>query len=222
LLAFTQRPCESVGDAERAAVAQHLNGCPDCAAIAQGERVLDVTLAQVMRDVPAPAELKPKVLKRLAASRGVGRWKGAAALAAAAALLLAVGVGWHHWSRPYIASDDLTAIVVHDIWNKDQADQYLTEHGLTVSLPTDFNYQYVQTVAVVEFKGRRVAQLGFARTDEQRASATVLILPHNQFRTGNIVDTAVAGWEVAVRSQDDCTYLIFFRGQLDWLRPIRA
>jgi hypothetical protein len=223
LLAFTQRPCESVDAAEREAVAQHLKGCPDCAAFAQAERTLDDALGQVMRDVPAPADLKPKVLKRLAASRGRGRWKWSAAAAAVLLLAIGGGVSWHlHWSRPDVTSDDLAVMAAQDGLNPEQAIEYLAEHGLSVKFPPDFDYfRYLRTVEIVEFKGRRVAKLVLVRADEG-VSASILILPNNQFRTNSILDTTVPGWTVEVRRQDDCTYLIFFRGQLERLRPVNA
>jgi hypothetical protein len=222
LLAFTERPCESVDAAERAAVAQHLNGCPDCAAFVQAERALDDALGQAMRDVPAPADLKPKVLKSLAASRGTGRWKWSAVAATAAALLLAVGMSWYHWSRPVVTIDDLAEIFVQEPWDAERASRYLSEHGLSGSLPPDLDSGYLRTVEIVQMKGRQVAKLGYARTDEQPASAIVLILPHNQFRTDGIEATNVPGWDLLILRQDGCTYLIFFRGQLERLKPIGA
>lgn len=220
LLAFTQRPCEAVDAAEREAVAQHLKGCPDCAAFAHVDRALDDVLGQAMRDVPAPSDLKAKVMKRLAASRGAGRWKWSAGAAAAAALL-AIGLySYFLWSWPVVTGDDLATFVAQEEWNAERARQYLAEHGISVNLPPGFDGRYLRTVEIVEFKGRRVAKLGFlVRTDEGSASAIVLILPHHQFRVGSIADTTVPGWELEVRRQDDCSYLIFFRGELNLLRP---
>lgn len=219
LLAFTQRPCESVDAVEREAVAQHLNGCPECAAFAQGERALDDALGHVMRDVPVPADLQSQLMKRLTDSRSTVRWKGSAAAAAALLLTLAGGLSWHHWSRPEVTIDDVMEIAAQDRWDAERAQQYLGNHGLSVRFPQDFDYRYLQTVEIVEFKGRRVAKLGFARADEGSASANVLILPTHTFRTSRIADPAVPGWtSVEIRREDDCTYLIFFRGQLGLLR----
>ena len=50
LLTFSERRCEQIDAAERNAVAQHLNGCHDCAAFAAAERAVDESLGQLMRD----------------------------------------------------------------------------------------------------------------------------------------------------------------------------
>ena len=220
LLAFTERPCESVDAAEREAVAQHLKGCPDCTAYAQVERALDAALGRVMRDVPAPADLKPKVLKRLAASRGGLSWKWPAGAAAAAALL-AIGLySYFLWPLPVVTGDDVRTFVVQEEWNAERARQVLAEHGIVVNLPRDIDGRFLRTVEIVDFKGRRVAKLGYlVRAEEGSTSAIVLVLPHHQFRIGNIADTTIPGWELKIDRQDDCSYLIFFQGDLSPLRP---
>ena len=123
LLAFTERPCEAVDAAERAAVARHLQVCADCTAFAQGQRALDEALGPVLRDVPVPADLKPKVMKRLSASRGPRRWKGAVAAAAGLLLALAGGLSYHFYSsRIEVTDDDLGQIVAQDRWQGGNAD----------------------------------------------------------------------------------------------------
>ena len=78
------RSSEAVDAAEKAALQQHLDGCPDCAARAQAERHADEALTKLMQDVPVPADLKGKLLKRLADDRPAKPWRWLASAAAVA------------------------------------------------------------------------------------------------------------------------------------------
>ena len=75
LLAFADRKAEELDQPERDALKQHLEKCPDCAEQSLAERRADALVGAAMRDVPVPADLKQKVLKRLAAERGGVPWK---------------------------------------------------------------------------------------------------------------------------------------------------
>ena len=83
-----------------------------------------------------------------------------------------------------------------------------------MDLPQEFNYEFLRAIEILDFKGCRVAKLGFAGNG---ALADILILPDKQFRT-KIDATNVADWDVQTHHEGNCSFLIFFRGQLDALR----
>ena len=90
LLAFVNRKCEGLADAERDAIREHLDRCPDCSARAQAERRSDEALGRLMRDVPVPPGLQQQVSQRLTAQRRGARWKDGQAGRLA-------GCGWRRW-----------------------------------------------------------------------------------------------------------------------------
>jgi len=181
LLPFVLRKSEELDAIERAAVQQHLATCPACAAFAQAESRADAAFGSVMRDVPVPADLQQKVMNRLSAGRSRLPWKTAAA---AAVVLMAIGGGlfWHYYTHPKLTFADAESVVVDGSMSEAQINGYLAERGLPVSVPDYMDYEYLQHVDIVEFKGQRVAKLTFSRTDHRPAIATLLILPTKQFR----------------------------------------
>ena len=224
LLAFVNRPNEELDAAERAALREHLEKCPDCGARLNAERRGDDVLAAVMRDVPVPGDLKAKVLKRLTAERGEASWRSIKRVSMAAAAVILIGatasVAWIVWPLPKITRDYLIQEIVPDNWSKEQVEEYFKEQGLLIQAPTDFNYQWLQQAEVVEFKGRRVAKLTFSRTDDKAAIAQVLIISSKQFRTNEIDSNEEIAGTTRIRIHhnpnfDEFTYLIFYRGNLD-------
>lgn len=215
LLAFSERRIEAVDAGASAAIVQHLSVCPDCAAFAQAERAADEALGQAMRDVAAPAELKAKILRRLAAGNRRAKWPWFAA--AAAVLLVSLGLIWHcHWSRPLVTMDDVIEHASRGVWDKDKVAQFFAEQGVDAELPTEFDYQYLQSADVSEFSGRRVARLTFCCLDDPPAMAIVYILSRQQFRLDDLQAVDVPG-TMAIWPREQYVFVIYHRGQL---RPL--
>jgi hypothetical protein len=206
LLPFLDRPSQELDSIEQTAAMQHLANCPACSALAQTERRADQAIASVMRDVPVPADLQRKVLTRLAGERGGFPWKRATATALIAALLLVgLGVAWYTQQGPRrVTGDDLNRFANVEAWEKDKIERHFQEQGLTVQAPDDFNYEYLQSAEIVEFKGQRVAKLTFARYDGDAAIASVLILPSRQFLIDQVVST-----QLDVRQAGGFYYITF-------------
>lgn len=230
LLAFVNRKCEELDAPERAALREHLEKCPDCTAISHAERHADETLGRVLRDVLAPADLKQKVMKRLAAERGVAQWHALKRVApAAAAVLLCVifgGTAWHLWPLPDVSVNDAVEFARHDDalvekqWSEEQARNFLADRGLRVQLPDEFDFRFLRQVEVAEFKNRRVAKLSFLTElqNGQTAKADVLILPHRQFRVDKLpVQDVNDATNLRFLHRDDFTYVIFYRDNIDLL-----
>ncbi len=172
----------------QAALRSHLEKCPTCAAWLQRESRLDEHLGKALRDVVVPVGLKQRILSKLALQpRRIPRsW-----MAAAACFLLALGMGgaWAFWPSPRLSIDDITSIA-------DRGEQHATpeaveawfrEHRLTMAAPREYDYSYLQSLEVVEFKGRRVPKLIFYRERVGRATmAEVLVLSTAQFQLGDL------------------------------------
>jgi hypothetical protein len=220
LLTFAQRKAEDLDPAERSALQQHLDKCPDCGMMAQADRQADATLAKLMQDVPVPADLRSKIMKRLAAERPARPWK---AMAAAAFLALAlVGGGgtylWYVQRPPKVTSDDIGRIISGAESDEKTIEESFKEQNLTIKAPKLMDYRYFTHADVVEFQGRRVAKLNFARTDSPAATASVLILPKAQFRMDDHRDLMEQHVLNTWIRHSDCggyIFVIFYRGKIE-------
>ena len=226
LLAFVDRKCEELDPAERDAVKQHLENCPECAAVAQTERGFDATVGAALRNVEVPPGLKADVLKRLAGERGHGRWKWAGAGILAATVLIAVagGIAWQIRQPVEIAQEEIDKIRHTPdnrfVGKEDSVRAFLKNEGMDDVIPTQFNYDLLQGVDVVHIRGRRVAKLSF-RMDHPACDAIVLILPQSKFRTTNVIENATS-IKVEIDPTHPVTYLILFNGNLERLfRPLQ-
>ena len=145
-------------------------------------------------------------------------------------MLVGLSVGWYLRPLPIVTMNDVEKTVELNNWDKEKIQQYFKDHGLTVQISDKFDYQYLQHVEVVEFKGRRVAKLTLSRMDGDPAIANVLILPGKQFRMDEKLQKDMViphtTW-IEIRHErhsvdelhpdSDFTYFIFYRGRLDRL-----
>jgi anti-sigma factor RsiW len=104
-------------DATRQMVHRHLDGCPACQRLAEEERALDRLLEAQLPQYAAPLSLKrrlqarlPPALEPVRRRRVVARWWAPASLAAAALVVLVIGLG----SQLRPQSDPLVAEAVAD------------------------------------------------------------------------------------------------------------
>jgi anti-sigma factor (TIGR02949 family) len=185
LLALWRRE-GAIDPTERAALQQHLDACPDCAAHSHSEQVVDAALGQAMRAVTVPAGMHERVLTRLAAVRP-RRWPKVAAVAAAAMLLLAVGTTWWVLNRRTPVDWD---IAVNEVTGRqevapDDVEQWYAERGIDMATWRQLDHRYLWTFDIVEFRGRRVPKLIFYK-EEQGGIMEVLVLPASQFDTHDL------------------------------------
>jgi hypothetical protein len=204
------------GDA--AAVRDHLDGCPDCAALAQTERHVDERLGQAMRAVPVPPDAKDRLLRRLAAERRAWYRRRVAFPLAAASVLLAAALGaWWLTSRGTVLDLEL---VCHEAANQagtppEMIERWFAARGVRTPLSREFNYALLTSYDLVHFQGRdRVPRLEFERDG---ARAWVYVLRAGQFD----LDAAAAqephpsgGYTVAVWRPHgaDYAYLVIYTG----------
>ncbi len=220
LLAFLRRGGDQLDPTERAAVQQHLQTCPDCTALADSERAADAAFGAAMRAVPVPADAKARLLARLAAGRP-RRWPGVAA-AAAAALLLAVGLGFYAHSRAtkpvLLPLAEIATIDGRTATSAADVEEWFRQAGVAMTFPRQYSSNQLLTYDVVQYEGRRVPKLVFFNS-AKGAAAQILVLPNDQFR----VQAAAEEWGRGLRLPDtahtlqveegtDCVYVVFFAG----------
>jgi hypothetical protein len=220
LLTFVERKSEAVDAAERAALQQHLDLCPDCAARAHAERQADEALGKLMLDVPVPADLQGKLLKRLAQQRPSKAWRWAAAAMIGAVVVIASGIAgsvWYATRPPLVTFEDVTSYQGKGFnWKADDVESDFNKSGITMRVPGEFKPSNLQRVEIVEFKNRRVARLEYRgiSPDGATAIADVLVLPNRQFRADQLPKGGVPGGNLTIIRHEDYTYLIMHNGRL--------
>ncbi|MBV8614229.1 MAG: hypothetical protein JOY66_10725 [Acetobacteraceae bacterium] len=211
LLALTRRGGDTTDPTDRALVQEHLHACPDCAALARSEQLLDTALGTAMRAVPIPAGLQTRLLAQLALRR-VPRWPRIAA--AAAVLLLAIGAAGTAWALrplPVVDLDVANQLINGQPRDPDEVKQWYRERGIEMEPLRTFEHAYLWSLEVMELDGRRVAKLVFFNPD-RAAIAQVIVLPAHQFNTqelkeGNFLSTPNRVFIDPV-SSSDFVYLI--------------
>ena len=197
----------------QAALRSHLEKCPACSAWLERERRLDEHLGKALRDVLVPDGLKSKILTRLALQpRRVPRsW-----MAAAACVLVALGLSgsWYFWPNPRLSIDDIQRIAQRgeEHATPESVEAWFRERRLTMAAPREYDYTFLQSLEVVEFKGRRVPKLIFYRERSSRSTmAEVLVLSTAQFQLGDLqaFDRLAVGSKV-VSLRQDADYPEFF------------
>jgi hypothetical protein len=200
---------DAIDPTERAAIQQHLDACPDCAAHTRSEQAVDAAFAGAMRAVTVPSRVKSRVLAKLAADRP-RTWPKA--LAAAAMLLLAIG------GIAYLCMPSRKSVDGWDVysWASRHGDppetvrDWFKEQGVEMAaLPDQLPHAYLWNYGVGEFKGRRVARLVFFNA-EKNAVADVLVLSTALFDTHELAEGPdVQNTYVVYRhSEENYVYLI--------------
>src|SRR5258707_1803989 len=113
LLNFARPSAHELGTSEAEELDHHLAACSACDLVARAERQADKQFAQAMFAVPMPLGLRERLLRRLEAERAgwYGRWL-LRSVAAAAALLFALWLGYGYLTRPAVVSPD--GLVISD------------------------------------------------------------------------------------------------------------
>lgn len=220
MLLIVCRDAADLDGDEAAALNSHVAQCGACLSWSAGERRWEKSVAHAMRAVPAPADLKARVLARLARSRPPISRYWPAWTAAAAAVFLTAGLSWFFWRAPLPI--DL-GLAEHDVVVKMHATPESVENwflgmGVTMSAPSQFNYDLLQDYDLAEFHGRRVPRLKFwTRTGR---FAEVYVLAERQFTHDPEAPQQFSGTTLTVQMLEPSPgyrYLVVFSG--DSLEP---
>jgi hypothetical protein len=213
--------------AEAQALQHHLHDCPDCAILARAELEADLHLGRAMRDVPIPADLQGRLLKRLSAARRSWYRRFAVRVAAAAVVLLAVSVATAYWVRSHRPALSMEAIHAEEFELRglppDQVEKLFRErHGVRTQLPRDLNYAFLVKASRLELRGRLVPYLRFARGPDE---AEVYVLSAEDFNLKASLqepEFGSGGFTVQIwphPADPDIAYLVEFTGgSLSWLQ----
>jgi hypothetical protein len=204
VLLSLERPWVSELDAgEAAALRTHLAGCAACAAWVREERRIDEQLAQAVRDVPVPEELRGRLLSGLARERTLRLRRRVLRVAAiAAALLLAAAAGWYvRWSlRPGVDADEIVRNFETQPSDSPEKVQEWFPSRYGVPAPMQLNNSPLNYGLMVwhgrgEFMGvKGVPQLVFMHPGPGPARAVVYVLSDKDFNLdGAAVPTRAAG-----------------------------
>jgi len=227
LLAFA-RPWSPELDADEAgALRDHLAGCPACAAQAERAQRADDQLGRAVRAVPMPEGLHGRLLDHLAAERAVRRRRRVLRVAAvAAALLLALTVGWYVRlsMRPVVDADEIAREFDRRAYNAPEKVQewFLEQCGVAMVAPTQvndapLNYDLLVWYEMVEFQRVPVPQLVFFHQGTG-ALARLYVLSDRSFNLDETLRTQAAGsnHRVEVFRQPDnphVVYVIVYTGE---------
>ncbi len=223
LLAFARRPVECLDPGEQLALRQHLDGCPDCAALAHDERRADEAVGAAVREVPVPAGLQGRILARIAAQRRpVPYWL----TAAAAALLLAIGVAGY---ATYAAQPKLTMQAIVDEFENspklakspETVEEWFAGHGVRMHAPRQFKYEYYRSCDLVQF-GDTGQLVPILRFQAREIAADVYVLSRQQFRLDDLAGAQVPSRFISIIAEPpddpDVVYLVNYSSSETYLR----
>jgi hypothetical protein len=230
LLEFIHPGSAELDTAEAEALHQHLGECPDCAAQAREERRADEHLGRAMRDVPVPAGLRERVLKRLTVERDawyrrwIRRWivRGVAA----AAVIAGLWVGYLAWFNrlPALNRDEVARLADwQSADRRTEAEEVLNVAlGAPIPMPSQYDYALLRSFSVKVVRGRPVPVLHFVSAGDAKrplAEAHVCILTNRQFDlegTMRNIGTLSSGdqffVDVSPSPDMDAIYVAFYKG----------
>jgi hypothetical protein len=178
----------------------HLNSCPECQSILQVERRIDSHFAKAIQAVPVPFGLKSRILDRLATERGAWhRRRLFAVAAAAAALLLAVGIFGRPASKARL---DLDALVRNadqlNVNPSGKIDDWLAGMDIRYRPKEPLDPHLIAGYGMVEVQGKQVPTLLYHSVDhnlKRSVFAQVFVLREADFDFSSLPkdDEASAG-----------------------------
>ena len=199
---------------ESAALDDHLEDCLMCRSHADFEWRVDDHLGRAMRALSVPMELRARLLGRLHRERT--RWYSRtvwAPIAAAAAIVMAVGIGGGVYQRLHPVSHDQMAIDYPSMLPREEVEQrFRDEFGLVVEAPPQFDYEYLPGIRVVEFQGRQVPELQFTRSGYQ---AVVYVLSDEHFEANSELPKREGMFATILRhpTNSHVVYVVYFSGE---------
>jgi len=206
---------------EAQALRDHLAGCPACAAEAAREERVERQLGQAVRDVPIPEGLHGRLLHRLADDRAARlRRRMVRVAAVAAALLVAVAVGWYvRWSmRPSVDANEIALLFERRAYNAPVKveEWFLNQRGVVMVAPTQvndspLNYALLDSYEMAEFQGVLVPQLVFFQPGPGAALARIYVLSDRSFNPDETLPASAVGssHRVEVFGHPDNPHLVY-------------
>ncbi len=216
LMPYVHCPSELPAD-EFEAIEQHLTVCSQCRALSASERAFDRAVSKAMNDIMAPSELRDAISIRLAQENArVWRRRLAQVASLAILLLMIATVGFGYWrSRIEFTPEQFAQSEDEQSWQHslESAEEFFKVRNLRTDIPRDFDYRLLQSLDVVEMRGKPVARLDFAR-DGKRAK--VYVLPKRDFKLRKGAGLVAAGSSVTVEVVDarsaDFVFVIVYSG----------
>lgn len=173
---------------DAAELSAHVAGCPGCAAAAGRNAGFDAAVAAAMTDVPVPAGLGDRILKKALArrrvqiARRVAQWVGTAACVAIT-LGLVYGV-----FRAYRPAFDFDALTLKEDIERDDPEaavrEWLTAERLPTDLPLDLDFGKHVFHGKERVAGRDVPVIVFQtwqKDDPRPITAKLFLLRGDQF-----------------------------------------
>ncbi|MBY0513542.1 MAG: hypothetical protein K2P78_06480 [Gemmataceae bacterium] len=196
-LRLRRHAADELGPDVTADLDRHVTGCPGCAADARSAGRFDQAVAVAMRNVPLPPGLRDRLVAKLSAQRGsVLRRRAYQYAAAAAAVLLAVGLGYGAvWqSRPKADTAKLLMerdeLVTNPQTAEDAVRSWLAAEDLPDRLPEPFDYRYYDIHGKTPIQGRDVPFVRFRVIGEtgMPETATVYAYRKSHFDLAGVQD----------------------------------
>ncbi len=174
LLDYSRPHPAELDAAETAALEEHLAACEPCDQTAHAERRADEAVGKAMRQIDVPDQLRARILSRLKEERGAARRRWVVyglrgAIAAAAVLLLALGL-WHWYgTRPAFPAEQLVIDANNRVIGTTSAQDVeaaLKNQGMAMEAPADLNYSRLRWLFLTNVQGRQTPLLIFNKTSE--------------------------------------------------------
>jgi hypothetical protein len=176
LLLFNRPGCAEIASEDMDSLQDHLEHCAECRSVAHKEKMVDGVLGSALRKVPLPGGLQERIQQRLVLERRPRPWIW---LATAASLLLMVGltVSWYLQPSPTIDAGSITNLRPGS--SPESVTAWFRERGLTLAIPPEFDFHYLDSWEVVSLQGQRVPKLLFIN---QGVVAHVYVISTDQFQ----------------------------------------
>ena len=177
-LRLQRHATDELGADVAGALSAHLASCPACAADGRAALAFDRAVASAMRAVPVPPGQRERLVTHAAAKQGAalrGRLYRGATVAAAALVLVALGLGVFSSTRPHVPTHELVQ-AAEEQWTSPRpyVQKWLAAKGLPDELPWDFQYERLRVnCSDEEVAGRHVPVVALATPEGDFAKVYV-------------------------------------------------
>jgi hypothetical protein len=232
LIEFALPRCGELDAQESEALDNHLRDCGECAQAARVELDADRHVSRAVRDVMVPSGLRERILERMQSERRPWyRRRAGRFVAAAAAVLLSVGIGVGYWIGFYRPAFDASAFAekLPSPGNESSADQleiwFRDTYRVKTTMPRRIDYQYFVSAGREELDGQLIPHLIFIN-EKNRLFAEVWVLTADRFDIKRTLQKAAQGGSGKMmfkliedeQHPESVVYLIRYSGDsLDWL-----
>lgn len=175
---------DELGPDVSALLDSHLATCPACATDARTASSFDRMMASAMRAVPIPSGLHEHLVAHVAAKQGAilrGKLYRGATAAAAALVLLFLGLGVFSSTRPKIDTNAIASNLESQVGDPDDSTrEWLAAQKLPDRLPLSFDYNLLVFRDIVKVEGRDVPVMVFRSPNaNDNGRALVYIIREN-------------------------------------------